>query len=488
MSLEERVAQLEAENALLREQIRQLLGYVAENAALRDQVQRLQGRVAELEGRLAKDSHNSSKPPSSDGLGHKLSHRRPASEKQSGGQPGHVGHSLPMAEQPDTIVRHTPRECEHCHEPLEGGAGQVIERRQVHDLPVWRVEVTEHQVEEVMCPRCRQSSRGSFPAEVSAPTQYGPAVRALAVYLHQYQLVPMQRTCELLRDLCGCEFSEGTLMSWVELAAGRLAPSVEQIKQGVLVSRLHHADETGVHLGGKLHWMHVNSTRFLTHLAWHQKRGRAALEAIGIWPHYQGRSMRDRWASYDRYGCLHSICGAHVVRDLTYEHEQRGQEWAGDLKDVLLGMHTAACEWREQGAACLPVLERDDWVSQYFDVLARGFAAQPPPVLDEAVKRRGRHKQTSSKNLLDDLLRRADQVLAFLDDLSIPFTNNQAERDLRMVKVQQKIAGTFRSEAGITAFCRIRSYLGTMRKQGQAMLAALAAVFVGKPFPVAWEL
>jgi transposase len=263
--------------------------------------------------------------------------------------------------------------------------------------------VTEHQVEEVRCPHCRQSSRGSFPAEVSAPTQYGPAVRALAVYLHQYQLVPMQRTCELPSRLCGCEVSKGTLVSWVELAAERLAPSMEQIKQGVLASRLHHADETGVHLEGKLHWMHVNSTRFLTHLAWHQKRGRAALEAIGIWPHYQGRSMRDRWASYDRYGCLHSICGAHVMRDLTYEHEQQGQDWAGDLKDVLLGMHAAACQRREQGATCLPALERDDWVSQYFDVLARGVAAQPPPVLDEAVQRRGRHKQPSSKNLLDDL-------------------------------------------------------------------------------------
>ena len=488
MRVEERLAKLEAENAVLREQIKQLLEYVAENTVLREQVSQLQGRVAELEGRLVKDSHNSSKPPSSDGLGRKRSGQRPASEKKSGGQPGHVGSRLAMAEQPDRVVVHGPSECVHCHLLLEGVVSQVIERRQVHDLPMWRVQVTEHQVEEVMCPRCQQASRGTFPVEVSAPVQYGPGVRALAVYLHQYQLVPMQRTCELLSDLCGCELSEGTLLSWVELAAERLVASMEQIKQGVLASRLQHADETGVHLGGKLHWMHVNSTRFLTHLAWHQKRGREALEAIGIWPHYQGRSMRDRWASYDRYGCRHSICGAHVVRDLTYEYEQQGQGWASELKDVLLGMHAAACQWRERGAARLPTLERDGWVIQYFDVLARGFAAQPPPTQDTAPKRRGRQKQTSSKNLLDDLLRRAEQVLAFLDDLSIPFTNNQAERDLRMVKVQQKIAGTFRSEAGISAFCRIRSYLGTMRKQGQRMLAALAAVFADRPVPIAWDL
>jgi transposase len=469
---------LQAENTALR----------ADNAQLREQMEHMLVRLVELEGRLAKDSHNSSKPPSSDGLARKPHRQRQPSGKKSGGQPGHAGHSLQMVEQPDTIVSHRPRECGHCHQPLEGVAGQVVERRQVQDLPVWRVEVKEHQVEEVVCPSCQQVSQGTFPAEVSAPAQYGPGVRALAVYLHQYQLVPMQRTCEVLSELCGCEVSEGTLVGWIECAAEALEPTMEQIAQGVLASPLQHADETGVRLGGKLHWMHVNSTRFLTHLAWHGKRGREALEAIGIWPRYQGRSMRDRWASYDRYSCLHSICGAHLVRDLIYEQEQKEQAWAGEMKEVLLDMHEAANEWRLRGAPCLPPLERDEWIAQYFDVLATGFAAQPPPSPQENAKRRGRRKQTSTKNLLDDLLRRAEQVLAFLDDLRIPFTNNQAERDLRMVKVQQKIAGTFRSEAGITAYCRIRSYLGTMRKQGQAMLAALAAVFAGCPLPIAWEL
>jgi transposase len=503
MTAEERLGQLEAENAALREQVSQLLVQEAENvelrkqisqllvhladyAALREQVGQLQERVAELEGQLAKDSHNSSKPPSSDGVGRKPYSQRKPSGKKSGGQRGHVGHSLQMVESPDTMVSHRPSECAHCHGPLEGVGGHVVERRQVQDLPVWRVEVSEHQVEEVICPSCQQASRGTFPAEVSAAAQYGPGIRALAVYLHQYQFVPMQRTCQMLSELCGCEISEGTLAGWVALAAETLSPTMEQIMQGVLASPLHHADETGVRLCGILHWMHVNSTCWLTHLAWHRKRGREALEAIGIWPRYQGHSMHDRWASYDRYRCLHSICGAHVLRDLTYEQDQRGQAWAAELKEVLLGMHAAACYWREQGASCLPQLERDEWVSQYFDVLADGFAAQPRALPDEIPKRRGRQKQTSAKNLLDDLLRRADQLLAFLDDLSLPFTNNQAERDLRMVKVQQKIAGTFRSEAGITAFCRIRSYLSTMRKQGHAMLAALAAVFAGRPLPVAW--
>ncbi len=264
---------------------------------------------------------------------------------------------------------------------------------------------------------------------------------------------------------------------------------MEQLAEGVAHSRLQHADETGIRVRGKLHWMHVNSTRFLTHLAWHPKRGRAALEAIGIWPRFRGRAMHDRWKSYDGYLCAHSLCAAHVVRELTYLAEHEQQEWAAEMKDLLLSMHDAAQEWREHGAHRLPSAERDEWVAQYFAILMQGYGAQPSsPAPASPTPKRGQPKQSAAKNLLDDLLRRAEQVLAFLDDLSIPFTNNQAERDLRMVKVQQKMAGTFRSEDGATAFCRIRSYLSTMRKQGQRLLAALAAVFAGKPFSLAWNV
>jgi len=476
MTQEERIAQLEQENAELRARL----------AEAYQQITQLVERLQRVEGQLAKDSHNSSKPPASDGPRRKPRSQRKPSEKPTGGQPGHHGCTLMQVSSPDEVVHHRPLICAHCQQPLEGVVGQVKERRQVHDLPEVRLVVREHQIEEVCCPACQQMSRGSFPVGVEAPVQYGPQMRALAVYLHEYQLVPLARVSELLADLCACEVSEGTVLTWVEFAAERLTPVVAQIADWLSAGSLQHADETGVRITGKRHWLHVNSTRWLTHLAWHAKRGRQALDDIGIWPRFRGRSMRDRWASYDSYGCLHSICGAHIIRDLTYEYEQHEQAWAGEMKEVLLGMYAAACEWRERGATRLPMLERDDWVIQYFDVLARGFAAQPPPVLDEAARQRGRRKQTSTKNLLDDLLRRADQLLAFLDDLSIPFTNNQAERDLRMVKVQQKIAGTFRSEGGITAFCRIRSYLSTMRKQGQTMLTALAAVFAGHPLPIAW--
>jgi transposase len=388
--------------------------------------------------------------------------------------------------QPDEIVSHRPAACVHCQQPLEKVPGSVKERRQVYDLPAVRVVVQEHQVEEVRCPACQGRNEGSFPSGIEAPVQYGPKVRALGVYLHQYQLVPVARSCEVLEDLYDCHISEATLLSWVQQAATGVEATVTQIAEWLRVGRLQHADETGMHLGGKLHWVHVNSTRWLTHLAWHAKRGKPALEAIGIWPRFQGRAMRDRWKSYDQYPCAHSICGAHLLRDCTYVQEQEQQEWAGQMYDLLLSMAAAAQEWRQRGARAVPGYERDEWIARYFELLASGFAAQPAFSAEEVPKQQGRPKQSAAKNLLDDLLRRAEQVLAFLDDLSIPFTNNQAERDLRMIKVQQKIAGTFRSEAGATAFCLIRSYLSTMRKQGHALLAALAAVFVGKPFPVAW--
>jgi transposase len=209
---------------------------------------------------------------------------------------------------------------------------------------------------------------------------------------------------------------------------------VERIADWLSASRRQHSDETGIRIGGKLHWLHVNSTGWLTHLAWHPKRGKQALEAIGIWPRFQGRAMRDRWKSSDHYGCAHSICGAHLLRDCLSVYEQEQQEWASQMHDLLVSMAVAAAEWREQGAKAVPAQEREPWVAQYFEVLLSGFAAQPLPKAEQVPKRGGRGKQSAAKNLLDDLLRRAEQVLAFLDDLSIPFTNNQAERDWRMVR------------------------------------------------------
>jgi transposase len=476
----------EDELQALREENRLLKALVAQLLPLQEQLAQANARIKELEERLAKDSRTSSKPPSSDGLARLPRPARRPSTKAPGGQAGHPGHTLALAEQPDELVRHRPEICCQCGEDLRAVAGRIAERRQVLDLPEIRLLAHEHQVEVICCPSCHTTSLGRFPASVSAPVQYGPNLQALAVYLHQEQLLPTARTCEALEALCGCQISEATLLQWSELAAERLTPTVERIAELLAASRLQHGDETGIRVYGVLHWLHVNCTRFLTHLAWHASRGREAMDEIGIWPRFAGRGMHDRFVSYDGYACAHSICGAHLLRDCAAVAQQEGQAWASEMHDFLLALHDACDEWRRLHLSAVPAIERDDWVARYFEILAAGYAAQPPPPASSAGSTKSRPKQSPAKNLLDALLARAEQVLALLDDLSIPFTNNQAERDLRWAKVQQKISGTFRSATGVSAFCRIRSYLSTMQKQGHSMLSALTAVFHGHPLPVAW--
>lgn len=446
-------------------------------------------RIEELERRQGKDSHNSSKPPSSDGMRHQTKPRQKSS-KPSGGQAGHRGHALKLVARPDQVITHRPSHCQTCQCELPQHAGQVKERRQVHELPEMRLRVTEHWVEAICCPACQQQTSARFPAGVDAPAQYGPKMQALAVYFSQFQLLPMERIGEIFADLLGCRLSEGTLVTWIGEAARTLEPTMLILKRLLLASKLDHVDETGGRVKGLLHWFHVTATRWLTLYCWHRKRGQVAMDEFGILPHYAGRAMHDRLSSYDQYACQHSVCGAHLLRDCLGVAEREKQPWAQAMYELLRRMVKAADLWRAQGAKALPRAERDEWIAQYFSLLVDGFAthlAQAPPEGSPQPKKLGRPKQQDSKNLLDALLKRAEQVLAFLDDLSIPFTNNLAERDLRMIKVQQKISGTFRSSHGATAFCVIRSYLSTMRKQGRPMLAALAAVFDGSPFPIAWE-
>jgi len=442
-------------------------------------------RIEELERRLAKDSHNSSLPPSRDHGTRKPLGQREKSSNPKGGQPGHPGHTLGLVETPDEVIVHRPAVCSHCQGDLSQETGQVVERRQVHDLPDLRLRVQEHQAEAVSCPSCQHVTRASMPWEVPAPVQYGPRLRAVAVYLSQGQMLPVQRTGEVLADLFHAPVSQGAVVAWVAEAASKLESSVERIRAWVERARLLHVDETSVHLLGKVRWIHVHATAGLTLYCWHAKRGAEGIEAIGVLPGYRGRAMHDRWTSYDRYPCAHSLCGAHLIRDALFVAEHEKQPWAQAMVEHLRHMAHITASWRKQGARQLPPSLRDDLLARYFEILTTGYAAHasqaPPP------KKAGRKKQNPSLNLLDTFLKRAEQNLGFLEDLSVPFTNNLAERDLRMIKVQQKISGTFRSSEGVSAFCTIRSYLSTMRKQDRPLLEALRAAFAGSPFPIAWE-
>ena len=485
-------------------QLEQELAEIKEEAVRKDRrIEELEGllmrallRNDELERRLAKDSHNSSKPPSSDGLKHTLKPRLKKS-KPSGGQPGHQGYALHQVEKADEVIMHRPEHCEACRHELGEIAGHLRKRRQIHELPEMRLRVIEHRVEAICCPACQHVTAAHFPVGVDAPAQYGPQMQALVVYLSQFQLVSMERIQELCVDLFGCQLSEGTLVNWIAEAARTLGPTMLILKRLLGLSQVNHVDETGARINGLLHWFHVTATPRLTFYAWHRKRGQEAMNQIGILPDYRGRLLHDRWISYDGYGCEHSLCGAHLLRGCLWVGEHDKQPWAQSMYELLLRMLQATENVRASGATAVSKAQRDELVLQYFEILTQGYMAQhtpiapgtaPPSRTSSLPKKQGRPKQTDAKNLLDALLKRAEQVLSFLDDLSVPFTNNLTERDLRMIKVQQKISGTFRSEKGATAFCAIRSYLSTMHKQGRSMLAAMAAVFEGSPFPIAWEL
>jgi transposase len=469
---DDRIAELEVQVATLR----------VDNDALQAQVQELLAQNQQLQARLAKDSHNSSKPPSSDPLARKrpCSQRR-RSGKKPGGQLGHPGETLHLVATPDALVEHRPTVCTTCQQPLDESAPVAgYERRQVHELPPVRLVVREHRALHVRCPTCAQVSIGAFPAEASSRAQYGPRLRALVVYLVEHQLIPYARVRELLADLLGAHVSLGTLTRWVQQGAQVLRPVEEAIKAALHRAPVLHSDETGVRRAGKLAWAHVASTARLTHYAIHAKRGHEATDAIGILPGYRGVSVHDGWKPYRHYPqCRHALCNIHHLRELTFLEEQYRQPWATELKGLLLEMKAAVEQARSRGEQQLPEAERTAFVAHYEDLLTAGRAANPPP--ERPPGRRGRVKQSPARNLLERLSLGQGEVLAFLHDLRIPFDNNQAEQDLRMLKVQQKIAGSFRAESGSDAFARIRGYCASLRKQGVGLLAALQTVFTGQP-------
>ncbi|HEY8745982.1 MAG TPA: IS66 family transposase [Chloroflexota bacterium] len=441
----------------------------------------LESENAALRARLGTDSHNSSKPPPSDGPGstpHPKS-QRVVSGRKSGGQPGHAGHTLRLVEDPDEVAVHGPAHCRACGEDLAGVPAVRHERRQVVDIPPIQVRVIEHRVETKCCPGCGMETSGAFPADVTAPVQYGPRVATLGVYLNQEQLLPLERTCAVLDEVCGCPISEGTLERAVAACHEQLAETEAAIKRGIEQAAVAHFDETGLQIGDRMAWLHVASTASLTFYASHPKRGRAAMEEIGVLPAFRGRAMHDGLASYWQFEqCQHALCNAHHLRELTFIEEQLGQLWATDLKALLGEMKRTVDRARTQGLLALPAETQQVFAQRYATILATGFRANPLP---ERTGKRGRPKRGKARNLLERLREHQEPTLAFLADFAVPFDNNQAERDIRMTKVRQKISGCFRTATGAERFCRIRGYISTLRKQGILIFSALGQAITGLP-------
>jgi transposase len=448
----------------------------------------LAGEVQALKDQLAKDSHNSSKPPSSDGLKKKPTKRglRRPSGKKGGGQPGHEGHTLQAVAHPDRVQVHSVERCRYCQASLVQIAVERVEKRQVFDLPTVRLEVTEYQAEIKTCPQCLQENQGEFPVGITQPVQYGSEIKAQAVYFNQYHHIPLERTCEILSELYGSQFSEATLLETCEQVAEAVTPVDERTKEHLIQTEdVIHLDETGSRVEGKLHWMHVASTETVTHLEMHEKRGKLAHDAIGILPMRTGWVMHDGYRSYGKYpDARHAWCNAHHLRDLLFLHERYSQSWAEALEKLLLEIKQAVETEQHNQLSALSAGQITDFEHRYEELIAQGFKANPLPSRPDppVPKKRGRIQQSPARNLLDHLSKHQDAVLAFMYDFKVPFDNNLAERDLRMVKLKQKVSGCFRSAQGAHTFCRIRSYISTARKNGLRVLDALRMAICGAPF------
>ena len=475
MTLEQELEQLRTENAELREQL-------ASRDAL---IEQLVARIQALETRLAQNSHNSSKPPSSDGYKRSPKNRslRKTSDKKAGGQEGHQGNALEQSENPDAVIEHLPANCENCQTDLSKEEPLAhFEPRQVFEVPPQvRLQVTEHRTYSKKCPACQAVTKGKFPERVKNRVQYGSNFRALAVYLVTYQLLPYARVCELLKELYSESLSPGTLVNMVTECYEQLAEPEEAIKAALIQSNMLHCDETGLYVEGKRQWLHVASTPYLTHYAHHLRRGSKATDQIGILPFFKGAAIHDGWYSYKRYSCEHGLCNAHHLRELTFVHEQLGQDWAGKLKTCLLELKAEVEVAKSNletslSSECLGRYER-----LYQSLIEQGLAVNSPPEGGWPCGKRGKPRQSKPRNLLDRLDKQRHQALLFAYRFDVSFDNNLAERDIRMVKVQQKVSGCFRSQDGAKSFCRIRGYLSTMKKQGGNLLAALLGAFCGCP-------
>lgn len=450
-------------------QLKQLTARVKELEAVKLENKRLSKRVSELEATLSKHEHpkhssNSSVAPSQDPF-RKTKSLRGKSKKSIGGQKGHKGSQLHMVATADMVITHDIEQCVFCGTSLSD-ATVSYESRQVFDIPVIRLEVIEHRIAKKKCDCCGKSSKAHFPETVNRPTQYGDRLKALCVYLQNYQMLPYGRCAELIADLTNHSISTGSLSNFQKESFTALEDYEQVVKKQLLESPALHADETGLRFNGKNSWMHVISNKTLSFFAHHLKRGRQAMDAIGLLEHYKGTLVHDRFSSYFAYKCDHSLCNAHILRDLAYVEERFNANWAKQMKDLLIN----AKQQKDNNP---------NTKSSYYSKVFKHYTSLIRPIIKAYNKT---FKKTDEQRLAFALEKHKYLLLKFLKQPAIPFDNNQAERDLRMIKVKQKVSGCFRSQNHAQYFARIRGYVSNVKKNNKPVLLAIQNSFNKKTF------
>ncbi len=438
---------------------------------LKEKNKRLENRLKTLESKLSKNSANSSKPPSSDKhhpgkKPKKTTSSRKKSGRKPGGQPGHKGHTLGMSSQPDECITLPVESCVNCHRRLNN-VPATVEKRQVFDIPEPKMWVSEYQAQVKYCQGCDCTTVACFPEHVTHTTQYGPRAKSLMVYMTEYQLLPYKRASEFFKTVYNQTVSAGTLVNAVNALSNRFEQVEGEIKQLLIKATLAHADETSMMINGKRHWLHTVGTKTLTHYGLHEKRGREAMDDIGILPEFDGTLVHDHWKSYYRYAAQHGLCNAHHLRELRFIYENHAINWAKKVSDLLIEVN----EHKEALIANKQVFTKrhlGDYHKRYDKILLN------------AKREQARKATIESTNLLKRLKNLKAEVLLFMTDMNVPFTNNLSEQDIRMMKVKQKISGCFRSDKGGESFCRIRSVVSTAIKNKKNIFELLRTAFQEK--------
>ncbi|MFF1609032.1 IS66 family transposase [Amycolatopsis sp. NPDC058278] len=445
-----------------------------ELARAREEITALRAEVAALKRQLGTNSGNSSMPPSSDRFAKPAPKSlRGKSGRKQGKQPGAAGANLSLVENPDTILDHAPSACSGCGAALRRAHRAGMIRRQVVDLPPIHPSVTEHRLHRLRCRGCHHVTTAPAPAEATAPACYGPNVTALAVYLLTYQHIPVARTAQLLQDLLGVPVSTGWVAGVLPPVAAQLDGFAERVEDALRAAPVAHFDETGIRVEGKNWWLHVACTPRLTAYLPHPQRGGEAMDEFGILTRFRGVAVHDGLMSYQDFGRNHARCNAHHLRELVAAGEAHPEHaWPRIAMKTLEELNTAAHAARDAGLAAIPANIVDPLLSRFVRTVHLGLLHPPD---------RGR-KQSKTRNLLVRLRDYQHQVLLFARDLTVPFTNNQAERDLRMIKAQLKISGGWRTQHGAHAWLRVRGYISTARKNGLHIITALRDAITGNPW------